>query len=264
MTNREIHISLSPHQKHDIQELLNKEKIKNEVILNDKTINIAINMKDERNLEEIERELSSLIIEVIKKEYLKEYVHKRYEDCYKDEIDRIYNYSLTVFDRMKIVLKDTITRRLYNCLEDTNFINIDGFLTFRLKDINKYLSSIIELSLEEYLLNKDKDEFINVLKYFIDIQESKIDLVIVNILEDSSFMLYDKNGNQIDNINNEEIMRLVIEENMNYEDYLISTLLAICPKKIEILDSLNNELSQLSIKTIQSIFEDKVSVILKN
>ena len=75
MTNREIHISLSPHQKHDIQELLNKEKIKNEVILNDKTINIAINMKDERNLEEIERELSSLIIEVIKKEYLKEYVH---------------------------------------------------------------------------------------------------------------------------------------------------------------------------------------------
>jgi hypothetical protein len=59
-------------------------------------------------------------------------------------------------------------------------------------------------------------------------------------------------------------MRLVIEENMNYEDYLISTLLAICPKKIEILDSLNNELSQLAIKTIQSIFEDKVSVILKN
>ena len=51
---------------------------------------------------------------------------------------------------------------------------------------------------------------------------------------------------------------------MNYEDYLISTLLAICPKKIEILDSLNNELSQLAIKTIQSIFEDKVSVILKN
>jgi hypothetical protein len=77
-------------------------------------------------------------------------------------------------------------------------------------------------------------------------------------------MLYDKNGNQIDNINNEEIMRLVIEENRNYEDYLISTLVAICPKKIEILDSLNNELSQLAIKTIQSIFEDKVSVILKN
>ena len=264
MTNKEIHISLSPHQKNDIQGFLTKEKIEKEVILNDNTIGITINIEDERNLEEIERELSSLIIEIIKKEYLKEYVHKRYEESYKDDVDNIYSYSLIVFDRMKIVLKDTITRRLFNYLADNNSINLDGFLTFRLKDINRYLSSIIDLALEEYLLKKDKNEFINVLKYFVEIQESKVDLVVVNILENGLFVMYDANGNRIENINNEELINMVIEEEMNYEDYLISTLISICPKKIQILDSLNNEFSKLTIDTIKLIFEDKVTIILKN
>ena len=264
MTNKEIHISLSPHQKNDIQELLNKDQIEKEVISNGNRIDITINMEDERNLEEIERELSSLIIEVIKKEYLKEYVHKRYEEYYKDEVDNIYNYSLIVFDKMKIVLKDTITRRLFNYLADNNHINLDGFLTFRLKDINIYLSSIIDLALEEYLLKKDKNEFINVLKYFVEMQESKVDLVVVNILKDGSFAMHDQNGNSIENINNEELIKMVIEEEMNYEDYLISTLISICPKKIQILDSLNNEFSKLTIETIKSIFDDKVTITLKN
>lgn len=264
MTNKEIHISLSPHQKNDIQELLNKDQIEKEVISNGNRIDITINMEDERNLEEIERELSSLIIEVIKKEYLKEYVHKRYEEYYKDEVDNIYNYSLIVFDKMKIVLKDTITRRLFNYLADNNHINLDGFLTFRLKDINIYLSSIIDLALEEYLLKKDKNEFINVLKYFVEMQESKVDLVVVNILKDGSFAIHDQNGNSIENINNEELIKMVIEEEMNYEDYLISTLISICPKKIQILDSLNNEFSKLTIETIKSIFDDKVTITLKN
>jgi len=264
LTNKEIHISLSPHQKNDIQELLNKDQIEKEVISNGNRIDITINMEDERNLEEIERELSSLIIEVIKKEYLKEYVHKRYEEYYKDEVDNIYNYSLIVFDKMKIVLKDTITRRLFNYLADNNHINLDGFLTFRLKDINIYLSSIIDLALEEYLLKKDKNEFINVLKYFVEMQESKVDLVVVNILKDGSFAMHDQNGNSIENINNEELIKMVIEEEMNYEDYLISTLISICPKKIQILDYLNNEFSKLTIETIKSIFDDKVTITLKN
>ena len=50
---------------------------------------------------------------------------------------------------------------------------------------------------------------------------------------------------------------MVIKENLNYEDFLISTLLHLCPKKIEILDSLNNNSSKEIIETIKSIFGDK-------
>ncbi|MGO0916460.1 hypothetical protein ACTPEM_25735 [Clostridioides difficile] len=40
----------------------------------------------------------------------------------------------------------------------------------------------------------------------------------------------------MDSIDDEEIINMVIRENLNYEDFLISTLLTLCPKKIEILD----------------------------
>ncbi|HBF6316471.1 TPA: hypothetical protein KOS83_003987, partial [Clostridioides difficile] len=107
-------------------------------------------------------------------------------------------------------------------------------------------------------------EFIRVLKYFIDTQEEKIDLLKVHIMEDNTFVLYDKNGNKIDSIDDEEIINMVIRENLNYEDFLISTLLTLCPKKIEILDLLNNNCSKEIIDTVEAIFENKVSIIMEN
>ncbi|HBG0360802.1 TPA: hypothetical protein KPE04_003659, partial [Clostridioides difficile] len=52
--------------------------------------------------------------------------------------------------------------------------------------------------------------------------------------------------------------------NLNYEDFLISTLLTLCPKKIEILDLLNNNCSKEIIDTVEAIFENKVSIIMEN
>ena len=127
-----------------------------------------------------------------------------------------------------------------------------------------YLSSITDIALEEYLSEKEQSEFVNVLKYFIDMQETKVDLLVVNILENGSFVLYDGEGNKIDNIDDEEIINMAIKEDLNYEDFLISTLLTLCPKKVQILDLLNDDFSELVIETIKSIFGDRVSIIFKN
>lgn len=225
---------------------------------------INLDMENKLNLEDIGEELASLIICIIKQKYLKEYVYKKYKESYKNDLDMIYTYSLAVFDRMENIIKDTIFNKVFNYLSSDDSLNIDGFLTFRLKETIVYLSSITDRALEEYLIEKDQNEFINVLKYFIDMQETKIDLLIVNILENGSFILYDGEGNKIDNIDDEEIINMVIKEDLNYEDFLISTLLALCPKKIEILDSLNDNSSKLVVETLKSIFGDRVSIIFKN
>ena len=94
-------------------------------------------------------------------------------------------------------------------------------------------------------------------------QETKVDLLVVNILENGSFVLYDGEGNKIDNIDDEEIINMAIKEDLNYEDFLISTLLTLCPKKVQILDLLNDDFSELVIETIKSIFGDRVSIIFK-
>ena len=56
-------------------------------------------------------------------------------------------------------------------------------------------------------------------------------------------------------------MNIMIKENLNYEDFLMSNLLTLCPGKIEIIDSLNNNSSKEIIEIIKSIFGDKVSYI---
>jgi hypothetical protein len=95
-------------------------------------------------------------------------------------------------------------------------------------------------------------------------QEEKIDYLKVHIIDENCIMLLDKDGNRIDNIEDEEILNMVLKENLNYEDFLISTLLTLCPKKIDILDSLNNNISKEIIETIYSIFDERVTVLLMN
>ena len=95
----------------------------------------------------------------------------------------------------------------------------------------------------------------------MDAQKEKLELLRIHIKKDNSFILYDKYGNEIDSINDEEIMNIMIKENLNYEDFLMSNLLTLCPGKIEIIDSLNNNSSKEIIEIIKSIFGDKVSYI---
>ncbi|KAK2219524.1 hypothetical protein XC21_02585, partial [Clostridioides difficile] len=171
---------------------------------------------------------------------------------------------LNIFAKKEIFMRETVFTRVRNYIEENDFINVEGFIRFRMREFMKYISAIGDIAVEEYLIKKDQDEFIRVLKYFIDTQEEKIDLLKVHIMEDNTFVLYDKNGNKIDSIDDEEIINMVIRENLNYEDFLISTLLTLCPKKIEILDLLNNNCSKEIIDTVEAIFENKVSIIMEN
>ena len=39
-----------------------------------------------------------------------------------------------------------------------------------MKELVKHISNLVDIALEEYITQKDHDEFISVLKYFIEIQ----------------------------------------------------------------------------------------------
>ena len=55
-----------------------------------------------------------------------------------------------------------------------------------MKEFNNYISTIVDLAWEEYFIKKDQDEFINVLKYFVDAQKEKLELLRIHIKEDNS------------------------------------------------------------------------------
>ena len=127
--------------------------------------------------------------------------------------------------------------------------------------IAELVGSYQYLQMQRYLPRKN--QFINTLKYFIESQDSKIDLLIIHIMQDGNFKFYDQYGIEIKDNNTEEMVSMIIKDDLNYEDFLISTLINLCPKRIEIIDDLRDEISEEIIENIKIIFENNVKVTFK-
>ena len=266
MTNKDIYLSLTKQDEVSIKRLLMNHKLEKEYTYNNDYIEVVLKNNENGNIhnEEIADEITDLIIDIMENKLLRKYIIKKYSGESSEEIQKVYMYALNLFKDKEFIIRQSLYEKIYDYILNEYYINIEGFVKFRMKEFNSYISTIVDLAWEEYFIKKDQDEFINVLKYFVDIQEEKLELLRIHIKEENSFILYDQYGNKIDSINDEEIMSMFIEENLNYEDFLMSSLLTLCPKKIEIIDSLNSNSSKEIIETIKSIFGDKVSCINKN
>ena len=205
-------------------------------------------------------QLTNFMINTVKNKILKEVVDRSYRNTYLSEIDNIYKCSLDLFNNREKEIKQILFDRMYTYLSDNDYLNINGFIKFRLRDFMDYIIELKDRGFEEYLIEKDYNEFINLLKYFVDVQEEKIDVLKLYIEKDGSFKLYDKNDMNLEETYIEDIFNIALKENMNEEDFLISSLITLCPKQIYIQDNLENNVSKEIIQTINAIFEGRVTV----
>lgn len=260
MDNKEIYLSILPKYEPAVNKFVKSAIRDKRIKYNENFIEIKINMdyKKEESKLLVTREITDMLMKIIKRVMLKEYIHKTYGEIYKEQEDNIYKKSVEIFDKKDILIREAIFQRLNNYITNNNHIDIDGFVKFRVKELIGYISNIGDTALEEYLMKKDYDEFISVLKYFIKAQDTKINTLKIYIRKDNSFILYDEKNNRIENADDEELMNMFIKENLNYEDFLISTLLSLCPNNILIYDSLKTNSSREMINTIKAIFEGRV------
>lgn len=103
-------------------------------------------------------------------------------------------------------------------------------MTFRLKEYIKTIQNIVEDVTNKYLLEREYFQFINLLRYFTDIQESKIEHVDV-IPTAKMYLLLDREGNEI----KDEFYELLSKNfklNLSKEDILLSRLISLSPQNI--------------------------------
>ncbi len=205
-------------------------------------------------------ELTNMIMNIIKDKVLKKIVQESYKEVYTNELENIYTCSLDLFNEKEKLIQDILFNRIYEYLVNNDYMNINGFLKFRLRDFMEYIIEIKDRGLEDYLVQKDYNEFIELLKYFVQIQEEKIDILKIYIEKNGNFRLCDKHDQALENNYTKDIISLALRENMNYEDFLISALITICPKEIWVYDYLENNMSNEMIRTIEAIFENKVKI----
>ena len=172
--------------------------------------------------------------------------------------------ALNLFNKKSDFIKETIYNKVSDLIMENKDLNLDGFFKFRMKDFISYISIISDIALEEHLIKRDKKEFIDSLKYFIDIQEEKMGILRITIIKDDYFILSDENGNELESLESEELKNLARQEGLSNEDMLISAIMTLCPKKIEIMDKSKSKKSKDIIEIVNSLFEGKVTIIYSN
>lgn len=264
MTDKKIQVSFLPQDIEVIKAFL-KEKNYSNIINYDKSLDSIYLYKSKiKECNEVCTDITELMISLIKEINLKDYIWKTYTNINEEDKESMYVEAVSLFDKKQDFIKRTIYSKVNEFVVDNNDLNLEGFLKFRMKDFASYISILSDIALEEHLIKRDKKEFIESLKYFIDIQEEKMSLLKIIIMKDGRFMLSDENGNEVENFNNDEIRNLAAVEELNDEDILISAIMTLCPKKIEILDTSNNKKSNDMIELVNLLFEGKVTVVYSN
>lgn len=147
-----------------------------------------------------------------------------------------------------------ITEEVDRFLTDCDHLNIRGFLTFRLKPLCKLIESAAEQAVNRFLLDREYDEFIRLLKYFVDVQEPRETEVHVVVQPQGAFRIYNHEKTPIDRRYLGGYASELVSEECEYGDLLISVLITISPSRVVIHRAGEVEVA----KTVASVFEDRV------
>lgn len=211
-----------------------------------------------------DEKLSSIITDTILKFYKEKMIKKiiNFDYFYFDEYEKkiiiqncceiIESSEYEQISKEKEYIHEAV---LQYVIENKSMI-LEGFVNFRIKEYIKYLDSIVDIAVNKYIIEKEYNEFISLLRMYINSKKSNIKNLHL-IYGKSELTILDENKNIVplckEIYNAKFLSDIIFSEN----DYALNTLLTLLPQRIEIhlLDSEDE-----FIKTVKLIFEDRVYI----
>lgn len=178
----------------------------------------------------------------------------------KESIEKVLREEMPIDDTILFCMnkKNNVLKKITICLEESLEINIKGFLNFRAKGIMIDIYEIVEKVVERYMVEKEYNEFISLLKYFVEVQESKLDRIDIFIGRgEGEYILKDEFGNDMMSSLIEELCENKNIVDISKDDLVISGLITTCPQKI-VIHSASRCRNKELLKTITSVFESRV------
>ncbi len=164
------------------------------------------------------------------------------------------NFSLSYPKR-----KNLIYRKLLDYFDNNNEIMLEGFINFRIKEYMRELEDIVDKAVDAFLMEREYQEFIKLLRYFVDIQEPKLEAVHILTTYDNRYIILDHFHNVITDDCIKEFLNEVPESEINYDDLLVSSLITIAPLRIY-FHGANQIKNKELLETIKNVFINKVII----
>lgn len=176
------------------------------------------------------------------------------------EKKQILNIASSLLDLEKeyYFRTDLIFNAVKKYIQEEKSMILTGFVNFRLFEYIKVLDKVVDTSVNQYLIQKEYLEFINLLKVYISSTPSKTNSV---------HFVYNKYHNYLLNENyeiipiNEEFRntKYVSDISFSKNDYILNTLLTILPKELIIHFTSSNQEDEF-INTLKLIFDKRISI----
>ncbi|MGI5880913.1 MAG: sporulation protein YtxC [Syntrophomonadaceae bacterium] len=154
--------------------------------------------------------------------------------------------------------KSRITNRVLEYINENNYLLVEGFITFCLRDYLAEIKFAVEIAYEELRSEKEYNDFITLLRFYVETQTPKITEVNVLMTSNSFFYLWDGNGMKIDDRYMDYYVNELRFNEINFDDVLISILITIAPRRIILHNG--GDLSRQSVKTILKVFSDRIRI----
>ncbi len=187
------------------------------------------------------RILSVFILEKIYKTYIINRLNLMYPYFNPDERITVCGDVLSALDSLEI----------YEKLKKIHFgVNLHSFVRFQLSDELCDINSLIDFSCESLRAKQEYYDYIRLLKYYVNMHDSRFDTVNI-VFTDNGFDILDKKLNSLAGLPFD-----CETASLDGDDSLISVLVDIAPKHIIIHNQ--EKASDTLIDTVINVFSDKV------
>lgn len=208
--------------------------------------------------------LADIVILREEKKIVRKLIDANYYYFSDSERDILFDNAIRILNSHQVPLPDftfnarhdLVQKKIQDYLESNHELVLDGFINFRLKNYRSRLAQLIDKVVDDFVLELEYKEFIRVLRYFVDVQEPRIDEVHVVVSNNDTFKIMDKHGKPV---NNQYVDHIIMQntDEINYEDLLVSALISIAPHHVMIHNNSKAQTAGL-VSTIGNIFENRV------
>ncbi len=171
-------------------------------------------------------------------------------------------------DAKDFIANDDITRddtyfsiyyQVLDYIKNNKSVVIEGLVNFRLQNYMKDLDYAVDICVNKFLIEKEYNEFVNILKLYVSITPCNASIVHL-IYHNGDSILLDEEKNIIKVDDNVFKAKYLSDITFSSNDYALNTLLSIVPKKLIIHLVQGKEDDKEFINTLKLIFEDRCEI----
>jgi putative sporulation protein YtxC len=200
---------------------------------------------------------------------LRKEINRRCKGVLKEDKEIVYDKSSTILrkyndnDSLNLLMnfgrKNRISHKIFDYMNNDEILIVEGFINFCMPDYLKEIKFTVDLAIEELKNEKEYNEFVKLLRYFVNTQAPKLMEVNLMMKNNGRFYMWDENGKKIEEKYLNYYLEDIIMEEINLDDVLISILITIAPKRL-ILHNIENFIKREPVEMIKNVFQDRIKI----